>query len=233
MRLDKLLPSGVLRYQWETFVGIPHTGRVPFPKSRQGWFAIGQNGHEIPTGDAVHAQAPLGDGTRGVLTLWVPWWAPLGGTAGVELVNIALLDTGDPVPPLYATNPVNCGAGRVSLVTSAGEPAPAVAGALAGAINMMMGVAGIATKFGALNGQVNPNVTAPGLGNGTLVWVSPRPYRECQFYAVSGAWPLAPGGYDSRDAAVRPLLFALCSPCPWLVVGDAYAGRGQAMPIID
>jgi hypothetical protein len=235
MHLERVLPLRALRFAWERLVGAPKTTPLPWPFSRQGWIAIGIPSDVVPTGDQVKAQAPLGDGTRGVLTLWAPWWPAIGGDAATTAISIALLDdtVPDPVPPAYDMNPVNCAHGRMNVVTTAGQTAPTVAGFIAGTFNIMLGIAGLSGKFQAMGARIEANVARADLGNGTLALTSPKPWRMSEFSSGTGAWgTMAPGAFIAHPARIRPELYAGVRPGPQLVVGDAFAGQGEAMPII-
>jgi hypothetical protein len=234
MNLFKAFPDNLLRYQWQQPQGLPYNPAkgIPFPLSRRGWCSIGAATAVVPTGTQVHAQAPLGDGTRGILTLWADWFKGIGGTN--NFISIALLETGDAVPALFAANPTNCKAGRRAVATTSGESATLVAADIATLVLQMLGIASLLPKWTKGGGQFVANMARADLGNGTVAMISPAPWRASSFATATGAWTVVDKdvAFDDHPGTYRPELLAGVRPAPWLVVGNPTIGRGQEHSII-
>jgi hypothetical protein len=226
--LSRIIPERFVRYQWQR----PGTGpydpltSVIFPLSRRAWGTIGDFGEIVPTGAEI-ALVPLQlDGTRGVVTVWADWFQGLGGTN--NFMSIALLATGDPIPPAFVLNPANAIAGRTFASEGGAASASQVAADIAAALGQMFIDAGVSSKFAQQGGQVLPNVVRADLGAGTIAIVSPAPWRPTQLQALSGVWGnIGPDAFEGHQGTYRPEFLAGCRPAPWLVVGNAWLGRGQ------
>lgn len=216
------LPYRFLKFYWQR--PTPYLPAVPcgWPKSQQGWIGI-----QVPTGTAVNAQAPMGDGTRGTLNLWADWYEGLG--ASTNFLSIGILLTGDPVPPTYATNPTNVRAGRMSFSVANGSTGISVANVMLGTLNTALGMLGIDGKFYHQRGLILAQ-ESPMPDDGNVIIVSPAPWRMTELSSADGAW--SAGGVASHESLYRPFFIAGCRPCPQVISDRATIGLGEVHEII-
>jgi hypothetical protein len=216
-----MFKASLLKFFWQTR-GFYAGTICPWPLSKQGYVSF-----NVPAGATVHGQAPLGDGTRGTLGIWADWWRGLGGTSNT--LTIALLETGDPVPPLYDITVPNAQAGRFAVTVSNGESSADCANQVAGSLALAMGMVGIAGKFDKANGRVQ--VFNPMPGDGSVAILSPVPWRAMVPFNSDGAWePI--GDMVITEGIFRGFLMAGLRPAPWMVSGDASPGLGEEHSII-
>jgi hypothetical protein len=227
--ISKIIPERFVRYQWQKPETAPYdpATAVPFPMSRHAWGSIGHAGEVVPNGNDVAAVPLQPDGTRGVVALWADWFKGIGG--GNNYLRIAILDNvGDPVPPTFLLNPTNTLAGRGYITTAAGETSASVATKIATVIDTMLLISGLQAKFQKLGGQIVANFARVDLGAGTVAVISPAPWMPIQLQSLSGVWGnIGPDAFEANQGTYRPEFLAGCRPAPWLVVGNAWRGRGE------
>jgi hypothetical protein len=236
MNLSKMIPERFLTYRWQEPKGVPYNPLLAIhpPQSRHAWLAVGQpGGDEVPTGAEILATPLQGDSTRGNITLWADWFGALGGTN--TAIQIAALDTGDPVPAPFILNPTNTLAGRTYLVSQAADTAQIIATKITSAIQTMLSIAALDSKYLKLGGRILDNVVRADLGAGTVAIISPQPWRQCELQSLSGAFTAIMSAADSfleNPGRYQPEFLAGCRPAPWLVRGTASEGLGEDHGII-
>lgn len=229
MNLFKLIPGKFLRYFWREpatdYVDV--AGICPFPKSQHASLQIASL-----DGAAISAQAPLADGTRGVIMLWADWFKAIGGTANT--IEIALLKTGDPIPvPFSANAPTysNTRGGMTYVFAGATDTANQVAIAIGVSIaGVLLGPTGFGPKFGKLGGRV---FNSPVTNVGDVVIKSPAPYRPSYLASLTGAAAATmANSFVSREGQYRPVFIAGCRPNPEMIAGAANHGLGEFHTVI-